>query len=81
MMGDITVTDGRVDQSNFHDYPLLRIYQAPKVEVSIHESGEAIYGVGEASTPTAAPALGNAIFAATGRRLRELPFDKSIRFA
>lgn len=80
MHGEITVTDGRVDQSNFHDYPLLRMYQAPPIEMRTHESGAKIYGVGESGTPTAPPALGNAIFAATGQRIRELPFVKSIGF-
>lgn len=80
MHGEITVTGGRVEQTNFHDYTLMRMAQAPPVEVRIHESRTAIYGVGEAGTPTAAPALGNAIYAATGQRIRELPFGKSVRF-
>ena len=80
MHGEITVTDGRVDQSNFHDYVLMRMAQAPAVEVRIHESETAIYGVGESGTATAAPALGNAIFAATGLRVRELPFRKQVGF-
>jgi isoquinoline 1-oxidoreductase beta subunit len=80
IFGEITVSDGSVDQTNFHDYPLLRMHQAPPVEVRIYEGGRQIRGVGEASTPTAAPALGNAIFAATGRRIRELPFGKTLRF-
>ncbi len=80
-MGEITVTNGAVDQSNFHDYPLMRMYQTPSIEVRIHQSGERMFGVGEGATPAAAPALGNAIFAATGRRVRELPFGKFVRFA
>jgi isoquinoline 1-oxidoreductase beta subunit len=79
--GEITVTDGAVDQSNFDSYPLLGFQQAPSIEIQILESGEAIKGVGESATPTAAPALGNAIFAATGRRIRELPFSRHLRFA
>jgi isoquinoline 1-oxidoreductase beta subunit len=79
--GEITVADGRVEQTNFGDYPLLRLGQAPSVDVRIFESGKKIFGVGEAGTPTAAPALGNAIFAATGRRIRELPFSRHVRFA
>ncbi len=78
--GEITISDGSVDQSNFHDYLVMRMRQAPKVDVRIHESGGAIYGVGESATATAAPALGNAIFALTGRRIRELPFRNSIPF-
>ena len=80
IFGEITVADGAVEQTNFHAYPLLRMYQAPEIEVHIHQSGRPIKGVGEASTPTAAPALGNAIFAATGKRIRELPFGRSFRF-
>jgi isoquinoline 1-oxidoreductase beta subunit len=81
VFGEITVADGRVTQRNFGDYPLLRLDQAPAVEVRIFESGRKIFGVGEAGTPTAAPALGNAIFAATGTRIRELPFSRHVRFA
>ena len=78
--GEITVSNGRVDQTNFHNYSPLRIYQTPPIEVIIVESGKEIYGVGEAGTPAAAPALGNAIFSATGQRIRELPFAKYIQF-
>ncbi len=80
IMGEISVTGGTVDQTNFHDYRVLRMHEIPPISVRIIESGEDIHGVGEAATPTTAPALGNAIFAATGRRLRELPFGKSINF-
>ena len=78
--GEITVSNGKVDQTNFHQYSPLRIYQAPPIEVHIVESETEIYGVGESGTPAAAPALGNAIYAATGSRIRELPFAKHIRF-
>jgi isoquinoline 1-oxidoreductase beta subunit len=81
IFGEITVTDGAVDQTNFDAYPLLQLHQAPSVEVRLHERGRRIKGIGEAATPTAAPALGNAIFAATGKRIRELPFRKFFRFA
>ena len=80
IFGEITLTDGVVDQTNFHDYPLLQMHHAPSIDVRIHESSKRIKGIGEAATPTAAPALGNAIFAATGRRIRELPFGKVFRF-
>ncbi len=80
MYGEITVADGRVEQTNFHDYPSLRFNQAPPVHVSILEHGEHIRGIGEPGTPPAAPALGNAIFAATGQRIRELPFRKQVTF-
>ena len=68
---------GRTVQSNFHDYRILRIDEAPKLEVHRIESTEKPGGIGEVGTVSAAPALGNAIFAATGVRLRKLPFDRS----
>jgi isoquinoline 1-oxidoreductase beta subunit len=71
--GQITVDAGRVQQSNFHDYPLLRISEAPPVEVHILESGEAPGGLGEPGVPTVAPAVCNAVYAATGKRIRRLP--------
>ncbi len=73
LYGQITFKDGRVEQSNFHDYKMLRINEAPKVEVYIVESKEAPGGMGEPGTPPIAPAVSNAIFAATGRRIRKLP--------
>jgi isoquinoline 1-oxidoreductase beta subunit len=73
LAGELTLQDGAVEQSNFHDYPLLRIDQMPEVEVHIVASAEPPTGVGEPATPVIAPALANAIFAATGKRLRRLP--------
>ena len=73
LYGQITVDRGRVQQSNFHDYPLLRISEAPPVEVHILDSGEAPGGLGEPGVPTVAPAVANAIFAVTGKRVRSLP--------
>jgi isoquinoline 1-oxidoreductase beta subunit len=74
MFGEITATDGVVDQSNFHDYRMARIYDAPNmVHVDLVESEELPAGVGEVGVPPFAPALCNAIFAATGRRIRRLP--------
>ena len=73
LYGAITLKDGVVEQSNFHDYPALRINEAPKIEVHIVPSTAAPTGVGEPGTPVVAPALANAIFAATGQRLRTLP--------
>ena len=73
----ITLTGGAVDQSNFHDYEPLRIGDMPKVEVHIVPSSEPPTGVGEPGVPAVAPAVSNAIFAATGRRLRSLPFSDS----
>ena len=72
--GEITVRDGRVVQSNFHDYPVLRMADAPVVEVHLIRNTEAPTGVGEPAVPPLAAAIGNAIFAATGQRLRRLPF-------
>ncbi len=80
MTGEITIRQGAVEQTNFHNYPVLRISQVPNVTVSIHQSGEEIFGVGESATASAAPALGNAIFAATGLRLRELPLARFVDF-
>ena len=71
--GAITLKDGRVEQSNFHDYQPLRINEMPKVEVHIVASNAAPTGVGEPGVPCVAPAVANAIFAATGKRLRKLP--------
>jgi isoquinoline 1-oxidoreductase beta subunit len=73
MHGAITLKDGRVEQSNFHDYVPLRIDEMPKVDVHIVESDAAPTGVGEPATPVIAPAVANALYAATGKRLRELP--------
>lgn len=70
---EITVKDGRCLQSNFHDYPVMRMAGAPPVEVHIIEGGGAIGGVGEAMVPTLAPAVCNAIYAASGKRIRSLP--------
>ncbi|MEL6979948.1 MAG: xanthine dehydrogenase family protein molybdopterin-binding subunit [Pseudomonadota bacterium] len=77
MRNEITLTDGEVDQRNFPDYEPLRITDMPKIEVHIVASDEAPTGVGEPGTPPAAPALANAIFAATGQRIFELPMTKA----
>lgn len=81
MTGEITFDDGKVVQSNFHDYPAMRMNQVPEIEVVILENNPRIAGVGEPGTPPAIPALANAIFAATGQRIRELPMNKHIDFA
>jgi isoquinoline 1-oxidoreductase beta subunit len=71
--GAITLKGGVVEQSNFHDYMPLRINEMPRVAVHIVASGEKPSGVGEPATPVIAPAVANAIFAATGKRVRSLP--------
>ena len=71
--GAITLKDGRVEQSNFHDYPVLRMNEMPKVEVYIVSSQEKPTGVDEPGVPPIAPAVANALFAATGKRIRTLP--------
>jgi isoquinoline 1-oxidoreductase beta subunit len=75
LRGEITLKDGRVEQSNFHDYQMLRINEAPSIEVYIVNSTEPPGGMGEAGTSAIVPAVTNAIFAATGKRLRKLPVD------
>ena len=74
----ITLQNGAVEQSNFHDYRNLRINEIPAVEVYRIDNSETPGGLGEVGTAIAAPALGNAIFAATGVRLRSLPVDRSL---
>jgi isoquinoline 1-oxidoreductase beta subunit len=77
LMGEITATDGKIDQSNFHDYPVARIQEAPKmVHVYALDNDHPPAGIGEPGVPPIAPALCNAIFAATGKRIRELPISK-----
>src|SRR5881296_870855 len=73
LRGEITLKGGRVEQSNFHDYQMLRMNEAPAIEVYIVKSSESPGGMGEAGTSAAAPALTNAIFAATGKRISKLP--------
>jgi isoquinoline 1-oxidoreductase subunit beta len=73
LYGDITIRNGRVEQSNFHDYEILRMAEMPPVETVILQSGGAFGGVGEQALAPVAPALCNAVFAATGRRVRSLP--------
>jgi len=75
LSGEITFQDGAVEQSNFDAYQVLRIPQAPEVEVYIADSGEKIGGMGETAVPPLAPAVLNAIFAASGKRVRKLPVD------
>ena len=76
--GEITATAGRIDQSNFHDYRVARLNEAPyQTNVYIVESSAPPAGVGEPGVPPMVPALTNAIFAATGKRVRELPLTRN----
>ena len=76
LYGEITIENGRVQQSNFNDYRMLRIDQTPAIEIHLIKSGEAPGGIGETGTTAAPPSIVNAIFAATGVRLRRLPIDR-----
>ena len=74
--GEITIDKGRVAQSNFHDYPLLRISEMPRIDVHVVESHEEPGGVGEPAVPPVAPAVTNALFQITGKRIRRLPLAR-----
>ena len=76
LYGEITVNNGRVEQSNFNDYRPLRINEAPRIDVHLVQSGEFPGGIGETGTTAGPPALRNAIYAATGIALRRLPIDR-----
>ncbi len=77
MWGENTVKEGRIEQSNFHDYRMMRLNEVPKIETVIAPTGGFWGGVGEPAQAPLAPALGNAIFAATGKRIRSLPLKNS----
>ncbi|SIN64715.1 isoquinoline 1-oxidoreductase, beta subunit [Parasphingorhabdus marina DSM 22363] len=77
LYGEISVRNGAVEQSNFHDYQMLRINESPEIEVAfINGDSEGLGGAGEPGLPPLAPAVTNAIFAASGKRVRELPLSK-----
>ncbi len=78
LYGEITLKDGRVEQTNFDTYQVLRMNEAPAIEVHIVQSLEPPGGMGEAGTSAIVPAVTNAIFAATGKRLRKLPIDTTV---
>jgi isoquinoline 1-oxidoreductase beta subunit len=78
LYGEITLKNGRVEQTNFDTYQALRIDEAPTIEVHIVQSRETPGGVGEAGTSAIVPAVSNAIFAATGKRLRNMPVDSAL---
>ena len=77
LYGNITIEKGQVQQSNFHDYQMLRMNETPQIEVHLLESAEKMGGAGEPGVPPIAPSVANAIFAATGKRIRNMPFDAS----
>jgi isoquinoline 1-oxidoreductase beta subunit len=78
LYGEVTIDKGRVQQSNFNDYRMLRIDQVPKIDVHVVKSGESPGGIGETGAAAGPPALRNAIYAATGVPLRRLPIDRSL---
>jgi CO/xanthine dehydrogenase Mo-binding subunit len=73
LFGEVTIKDGRTQQSNFHDYRVLKLAETPKIEIHLAKNTETPTGVGEPAVPPVAPAIANAVFAATGRRVRRLP--------
>jgi isoquinoline 1-oxidoreductase beta subunit len=79
LWGEITVKNGRVEQSNYNDYRVLRMNETPPIEVHLIRNGEKPGGIGEPGTAGTAPAIANAVFAVTGRRIRQLPLQKSLR--
>lgn len=76
LYGEITIADGAVEQSNFHDYPMVRMDNAPAIDVEIISSDAPIGGGGEPGTPPISPAVANAVFKATGKRIRQLPLSR-----
>lgn len=78
LWGEITLKNGRVEQSNFNNYRVLRMNETPPIEVHLVRNGEAPGGIGEPGTAATAPALANAVFAATGTRIRQLPLQKAL---
>jgi len=81
LYGEVTLKNGRVEQSNFHDVRVLRMNETPAIEVHLVRNGEPPGGIGEPGTAVTAPALTNAVFAATGKRIRKLPLERQLRSA
>ncbi|MEM7259307.1 MAG: molybdopterin cofactor-binding domain-containing protein [Pseudomonadota bacterium] len=77
---EITYSNGMASQTNYHNHEAMRMYQCPAIHVKGLENGHKVRGIGEPPVPVTAPALANAIFAATGVRIRELPLNKHIDF-
>jgi CO/xanthine dehydrogenase Mo-binding subunit len=81
MRAKITLKNGRVEQSNFHDFPLPRHSEVPPIQVELIQSGGKPGGIGEVGVPLVAPALANAVFSLTGKRIRTTPLeDGGVRF-
>ena len=78
LYGEITLDKGRIQQSNFHDFRMLRIDQVPPIQVHLIRNGEAPGGIGETGTTASIPALRNAIYAATGVALRRMPINRDL---
>jgi isoquinoline 1-oxidoreductase beta subunit len=78
LYGEITLKNGRVEQSNFDTYQVLRINEAPVIEVHIIQTAQAPGGMGETGTSCIVPAISNAVFAATGKRMRKMPVDSTV---
>ncbi len=81
LYSDITLTNGRVDQNNFNDFRILRSNETPEIDITLVESTEKPGGTGEPSTSLIGPAVANAVFNATGKRLRSMPFVKALKSA
>ena len=79
LWGEVTLEKGRVQQSNFHDYRVMRIDETPAIEVILIRNGEKPGGIGEPGTAVTAPAIANAVFAATGKRIRKLPIERQLK--
>jgi isoquinoline 1-oxidoreductase beta subunit len=75
LYGEITLDKGRVQQTNFHDYQLLRMNETPAIEITLIPSTEKPGGIGEPATALIGPAVANAMFAASGKRVRRMPFS------
>jgi isoquinoline 1-oxidoreductase beta subunit len=73
LFGEITLKNGVVEQNNFNDYPVVRMFESPAIDVHMIASNEPPGGIGEPNTALIGPSVGNAVFAATGKRLRKLP--------
>ncbi len=78
LWGEVTLNNGRVEQSNFNNYRVLRMNETPPIDVRVVRNSEAPGGIGEPGTSVTAAALANAVYAATGKRLRKLPLERGL---